>query len=390
MSALPRILGAALGEPGSPTTYSGVPFHCFQELQSMGMLVGMTNSLRLYSRDLWRGLLDIPRSLQDRRKRFNPLWRYYPQNMAIISRRFQAIERQMPDHDVVLQISGIGALPLPGVHLAAHVEITVETAANLPDFAPQYGFAHHSRRALARAMDGERAFLEHCCLIFTNSSWCAQGLYRQGVPASKVCVQPPAAGAPDPGPIDRSWDACHILFIGIDWKRKGGPLLVDAFQHVKRAIPGAKLTIVGCRPQVQGDGIEVAGLLRKDIPQQRQRLEQLLRQATIFCMPSHWESTGLVYMEAALYGLPVVMLRGQAREEIFPPDMAVHLDKPSAPDLAEQLIHLARRPDRMAAMGRAGRETALRNFTWKTVAPRMVQAIRQATQQVQLSGSAAG
>jgi glycosyltransferase involved in cell wall biosynthesis len=344
----------------------------------MGLLVGTANSLQVYDTDLLRGLLDIRRSLRERRKRINPLWRYYPRNMKIISRRFHAIERQMPPHDAVLQFSGIGALPMPGVHLAAHVEITAETAAGLPDFAPQYGFANHSKKALAEAVAGEREYLEQCAVVFTNSSWCAEGLRKQGVPGSRICIQPPAAGAVDPGPIDRCWERCHIVFIGIDWQRKGGPLLVEAFQQVRRAVPGAKLTIVGCDPHVHDEDIEVAGFLAKNIPAQRQRLEKILRDATIFCMPSYWESTGLVYMEAALYGLPVVMLRGQGREEIFPPEMAIHLEQATAAALAEQLIHLAGHPDLMAGMGRAGRAISLRSYTWQAVAPRMVAAIREA------------
>lgn len=344
----------------------------------MGVLVGTANSLLLDDADLLRGLLDIRRSLRDRGKRFNPLWRYYPQNTKILSRRFQALERQLPEHDIVLQFSGIGALPLPGVHLATHVEITAQTAADLPDFAPQYGFAGHSKKALNEAITGERAYLQQCALVFTNSSWCAEGIRAQGVPPSRICVQPPAAGAADPGPIDRTWDRCHILFIGVDWKRKGGPLLVEAFEQVRRAIPGARLTVVGCNPKVKGEGIHVAGFLRKNKPQQRRQLECILRDATIFCMPSYWESTGLVYMEAALYGLPVVMLRGQGREEIFPPDMAIHLDQPSPDALAEQLIHLSRHPDLMARMGQAGRSLALNCFTWRAVAPRMLAAIQRA------------
>ncbi len=324
----------------------------------MGVLVGTANSLLLDTADLFRGLLDVRRSLRDRRKRFNPLWRYYPRNMAIVSRRFHAVQRQMPEHDVVLQISGIGAMPLPPVRLAAHVEITAETAANLPDFAPQYGFANHSKKALAEAMAGEREYLARCAIVFTNSSWCAEGLRKQGVPDHKICIQPPAAGATDPGPIDRSWDRCHILFVGIDWKRKGGPLLVEAFRRVQRVIPDARLTIVGCSPEVRGPGIEVAGYLRKNVPADRRRLEEILRSATVFCMPSYWESTGLVYMEAALYGLPVVMLRGQGREEIFPAEMSVHLDQPDAAALTEVLTGLAHDPDRMMTMGTAGRQIA--------------------------------
>ena len=85
--------------------------------------------------------------------------------------------------------------------------------------------------------------------------------------------------------------------------------------------------------------------------------------ATVFCMPSYWESTGLVYLEAALYGLPLVMLAGQGREHVFPSDMAIHLDEGSVDDLADALVDLGADGGRAAALGRAGRQRVLADHT---------------------------
>ncbi len=371
----PRILGASLGDPGSAMTYAGMPYHCFAELRRLGVLVAAADSLICRRRDYLTGRLDIRWSLRDRRPHRSALWRFYPRSIAALSRRFQELERTLPEHDVVLQISGVGAMPLPHVPLAAHVEISVQTAASLPEFAGEYGFAGHSRRALARAVDGQRGFLERCDLVFTNSAWCADDLRAAGVPAGKIRVQPPAANTADPGPLERRWDRCSILFIGLHWQRKGGPQLLEAFRRVRSALPEATLSIVGSDPQVNEPGVRVFGRLRKDQPQQRETLEQLLRESTIFCMPSSWESTGLVYAEAALYGLPVVMLRGQGREAIFPPFMAVHLDDRRPETLAECLIGLARSPETMEQMGASGRRHVLANYTWPVVARRMLDEI---------------
>ncbi len=298
-----------------------------------------------------------------------------------LSRRFQALERALPEHDVVLQISGVGAIPLPHVRLAAHVEISVQTATSLPEFAREYGFAGHSQRALARAVDGQRRFLERCDLVFTNSSWCADDLQAAGVPAGKIRVQTPAASTADPGPVQRRWDRCNILFIGLDWCRKGGPQLLEAFRRVRSVLPDATLGLVGLIPEVGGAGVCVFGRLRKDQRDHREKLEQLLRESTIFCMPSSWESTGLVYMEAALYGLPVVMLKGQGRERIFPSSMAVHLDDRNPDTLAECLIGLARDPEAMERMGRDGRRHVLENYTWPVVARKMLDEISKLSTQ---------
>jgi glycosyltransferase involved in cell wall biosynthesis len=125
------------------------------------------------------------------------------------------------------------------------------------------------------------------------------------------------------------------------------------------------------------EGVEIVGYLRKNIPEERDKLNELYREATIFCLPSYWESTGIVYIEAGLWGLPVVMLKGQGREKIFPPTMAVHTDQNDAKVLAEAIIDLAQSPKRMENMGKAGRELVLENYTWGNLAKKLYQEIKK-------------
>lgn len=51
-----------------------------------------------------------------------------------------------------------------------------------------------------------------------------------------------------------------ILFIGNDFGRKGGEILLSAFAAVRRAVPDARLVLVGTRPSVAPqEGVEVLG-----------------------------------------------------------------------------------------------------------------------------------
>jgi glycosyltransferase involved in cell wall biosynthesis len=136
---------------------------------------------------------------------------------------------------------------------------------------------------------------------------------------------------------------------------------------VRARRPDAQLTVIGCRPDVSEPGVSVLGYLRKDVPAEAEVIAAALREATIFCMPSLWESTGLVYMEASLYGLPVVMVAGQGREEIFEAG-ALILDDADPERLAVALVGLADDPDRMRATGAAGRSLVLDRYMWPRVA----------------------
>jgi len=370
------ILGSALGNPMSPKTYSGIPYHLFEEFRHLDCLVGVANSYTMKPVDVFTGRLDFHRSLRTFRLRKNVLWRYRKSGMEILSKRLQQTQRRMPSHNVVFQI-GVGAIPTPEVKLVAHVEISVAAAVNSKIFSQTYGFAGHSFRAIAEAIEGEKRFLDRCSMIWTNSEWTAQTIKAQGVDESRIRIYPPAAGINDPGTVERDWHRCHILFVGNKWYSKGGELLVEAFKAIRKVNRNASLSIVGCTPNIDVPGVSTVRYLRKDHPKEQAMLDSLYRKATIFCMPSYWESTGIVYMEAALWGLPVVMLKGQGREKIFPSSMAIHISRPDAQALAEALLDLSRSPSDMERMGRCGRKLMLERYTWNKLARKLYDDIKE-------------
>lgn len=302
--------------------------------------------------DVFRGAIDARRTWEARRPRRNAVWRYLPETIELLTRRYAQVQAGLADHDVTLQF---GVAGIPSGPLLAHVEIPVSLAFELPEYAKSYGFDRIDDRTKALAVEGERHFLSRCDLVWTNTEWTAAAIRSLGVDPSAVVVCAPPCGVADPGPITRDWSELHLVFVGKDWERKGGPLLVDAFEVVRSARPGATLTVIGCEPDVSGPGIEVLGFLSKESTADLATLDSVMRRSTAFAMPSRFESTGIVYMEAATYGLPLVMLTGQGRELLFPSEMAVTLDEPSSTDLAEALLHLAADPAAMEAMGAAGR-----------------------------------
>lgn len=369
-----RVLGATWGDPWSFDTYSGVPVHLFDEwTRTMPAMIRARADLARPG-DVLRGALDVHRSLEARRPRRDQLWRYRPRSIELLTERFRRVQRTVA-HDVTLQF-GVAGIPLGP--LVAHVEIPVETAMSLPHFAASYGFDAIGDRIAAEAIEGERQFLSQCDLIWTNTSWTAAQLEAQGVERSSIVVCPPACGVEDPGAIERDWSELHLLFIGKDWERKGGPLLLDAFEVVRRCRPEATLTIIGCRPPVDRPGVHVLGFLDKGSAAHAARLRHALQRATVFVMPSYWESTGIVYLEAAMYGLPVVMLAGQGREELLPASVAVALAHPSADELAAELLHLGADPDRLRSMGRGGRALVRARHTWAHVAATLADALSRA------------
>lgn len=93
----------------------------------------------------------------------------------------------------------------------------------------------------------------------------------------------------------------QILFIGIDFERKGGPLVLEAFQILKKKyLKDASLIIVGCEERKQVDGVVWTGRVG------REEISELFSASELFCMPSIFEAYGLVFLEALCFGIPVI------------------------------------------------------------------------------------
>ncbi len=159
----------------------------------------------------------------------------------------------------------------------------------------------------------------------------------------------------------------RILFVGVDWERKGGPELVRAFQRVRAEVPGAELEIVGCRPAVDVPGVIIRGRLS------RSETEASYRAADIFCLPSRMDPSASVLAEAAGFGLPVVATPvGGNVERVVDGETGFLV---GGEGLAEKLIVLLNDHGMRERMGAAGSAMARREFTWKAVADRIATRI---------------
>jgi phosphatidylinositol alpha-1,6-mannosyltransferase len=116
------------------------------------------------------------------------------------------------------------------------------------------------------------------------------------------------------------------------------------------------------------------------------RLPGLYREMTVFAMPcrSRWfglevEGLGLVFLEAAAAGLPVLAGdSGGSPETVVPGVTGFVVADDEALD--EGLRLLLDDPLRAREMGRAGRERVLAEYTWEAVAGRLVEGLEEAVE----------
>lgn len=366
-----KILALAFGDPLNPKTYSSVPFFLFSEYKKRKELLGTINTNRNNPFDLLSGSYDFLRSFRDKGRRRNAIWRYKMDNIKKLTNRIQPeLKNYQKNHTAI--VFGVGAIPkTPYNRVIAHVEISVKAAAEIPEYSRSYGFDRHSPAKIEQASKGEEFFLSKCDKIWTNSNWTRDTFSDYDIPEEKFFVHAPACNIELPDLPEKSWDSPNILFVGKDWERKGGPELVAAFRKIKEKYPFSKLTIIGCSPKIDENSVKVLGFLNRSNTNQNQQLKKAYQQANIFCMPSKWESTGIVYMEAMAYAIPTIMNQGQGRESIFPTETCITLEKGDSDDIFKAILELFTNPKRMKDLSLNGRELIKERYSWKNLSEKL-------------------
>jgi phosphatidylinositol alpha-1,6-mannosyltransferase len=158
---------------------------------------------------------------------------------------------------------------------------------------------------------------------------------------------------------------------------KGVDTLLRAWPAVRRAVPHAKLTIVGDGPdrlrlEREAARLNLNGSVRFAGRLDDGELALAYVEAALFALPvrtsiarrPQGEGFGLAFLEASAAGLPVVAGAGGAIPELVKHGETGLLVDPNDPDqVAGAIVRLLRDPELAGRMGRNARKRALDFFT---------------------------
>jgi glycosyltransferase involved in cell wall biosynthesis len=204
------------------------------------------------------------------------------------------------------------------------------------------------------------------------------------VPHGVKDVAVPECGLDTPYPAKAS--QVRILYVSRLEKRKGTDIFLEAVVKLLRLHPTAQIDIVG-RDSYAGDparSIERQFMLAHpavknvtfhgELPDGE--LEHLYRTADIFCVPSRYESFGIIFVEAMRHALPVVTLAVGGATDIVEDGITGILCKDATSDaVLASLDKLVRDKELRAAMGTAGRARFLERFENEIVTTRMLNCL---------------
>ena len=176
-----------------------------------------------------------------------------------------------------------------------------------------YYFKGLSANAIKQGNKVEQRAMDRSKVIIVSSQWAANSAindYHQN--PSKVHIVEFGANLDDKDIIEKTFDYeghLHILFLGVDWKRKGGEIAVDACKWLNENGVPTTLHIVGIKELDESikklPYVDYVGFLNKNYPEQYNRLVEVIKQCHCMLLPTLAECSAIAFCESSANGLPV-------------------------------------------------------------------------------------
>lgn len=220
--------------------------------------------------------------------------------------------------------------------------------------------------------------MQSATLLQAWSNWAKHSAIRDyGIAANNVIVNPPGIKldfwkpAPERVARDAS-QARRILFVGGDFRRKGGHVLLDWFRH--QPAGAYTLHIVTREPVETAPGLQIY----RDMQPNSTNLLGLYHQSDLFVLPSLGECFGIATIEAMGAGLPVITsdVGGVADiVEVGRNGLIVPSNNPQ--ELGQAITAMFADEQRRVAMGTQSRVLAEQRFDLRRNAARTFGYLRQ-------------
>jgi glycosyltransferase involved in cell wall biosynthesis len=258
---------------------------------------------------------------------------------------------------------------IKGIPHFIYTDHTTKTNFLYPDINPRQYI-----RSNAFVEKSEKMIYRDADMIFTCGSLITYSLLTQyNIESSKVLTAFAGSNAKN-GFIqnDSKYLAKNILFVGVDWERKGGPILLEVFEKVLIRHSDATLTIVGCSPN--GVSLPNCSIIGK-IP--AEKLAKYYNAATIFCLPTLREPFGIVFVEAMHYKLPIIANNIGSIPDMVINDFNGYLIDNNVDDYVNHICKLFDNPTVCKEFGENGYRHAQTKFSWEQAGKAMKAKIIQ-------------
>ena len=294
----------------------------------------------------------------------------------------ERIERADPDFVIAVQSQACTYLNVKAPVVLTHDQPFVELQAYFP-------FEQRPRSAeyVHQAIEQERHAFDAADLIsFPSERSCETVRMVYGVAAEKLHMVPWGGNLPSmPARNEvhamieaRRTGPIVLTTIGVNWDRKGGDIVIDAYNALLQKGLDVRLNVIGMRPPQAVDKlVRVIPFLDKSDPEQARVFAEILAATHFLVAPSRVEAFGHVFGEAAAFGVPSIAsdvggiptsIDDRVNGRILPLDA-------SGEDYARAILDSYEGMDTYIAMAKASRFRFEKDLNWPSFCQTIVDAV---------------
>ena len=372
-----KIVGVIDEAPFDPHTWSGSSRFLFNALKSNGVLA---DAVSPDVNSFFKRLVQMITFSPNRRR-----WKSkYHLNTRLFDHMSKRVEKKLIDindsFNVLLQVGAwynlLDSRELKGKIFCSYHDGNLATQLSRPDISYNVNDLY-----IRKALDYEKRLYQGLDYIFPMSEWLRQSFINDfGCKPDKVVAVGAGVNLEYIPKIEtKDYTSKNILFVGVDFIRKGGNDLLEAFDIVRKKMPSASLTIIGPTLRNLPENVCCIGRISKNTSEGEKKLHQFYEDASIFVLPSHYEPFGISLAEAMAHKLPCVGTRTCAIPEIIDDGKTGFLTPVGDPRaLADKILDLLEHNEIMRQFGAAGFKKYEQNYTWKKVAERICNTVSAA------------
>lgn len=288
-------------------TWSGLGSYILRALQDVGFHTESIGNLR--ERKIWSQLSRLKNAYYSKLLS----QRYLSDREPGILRDYATqVEKRLTSFHSDIVFSP-GTIPIAYLQTAKPIVFyTDATFAGMIDFYPE--FSNLCAETIKNGNKMEQLALSKCRLAIYASEWAANtAIQNYDVDPAKVKIVPFGANINcnrDVNEIRRivdnkSFDTCKLLFLGVDWHRKGGEKALAVANLLNKRGLRTELHVAGCNTlSIASRFVKNHGFISKITEEGRKQLDQLLAEAHFLILPAKAECYGVVFAEASSFGLP--------------------------------------------------------------------------------------
>jgi len=358
-----------------------------------GSLYYMAHALQKYCGDVYY-LGPLSTKIEKLNRRFNDLsLKLFKKNYAyehslLLSKSYaRIIKDKLKDQSFDLIFAPVASTELACLNTGIPIVYTADATFSLiSEYYPDY-FSRQLDISLKEGNLIEQSAISRADLLLYPSKWAAKSAIKDyGADPSKINIIPFGANI-DKAPAKeiilqkKKSDNCKLLFLGVDWERKGGKIAFHTMLELDKQGVEAELTVCGCVPpdEFKHDRMTVIPFLDKNDAIQSKELYNLFLRSDFLLLPTRTEAYGVVFCEANAFGLPAITTETGGVSGVIDPGKNGFMLPPEArgADYANIIMKIYQNDEEYYKLVRSSRETFDNKLNWDSWGIKVNKLIKQ-------------